>query len=731
MRVGALIVSLVVGWTASPAVAQVAAPQDLKYPTLPDVPIPKPTRVVLPNGLVLMVLEDHELPLVSASAMLRTGSLLEPAEKTGLADVTGSLLRDGGTEALAPDQLDEFLEARAASIESGIGQDSGSISMNALKADFPEVFRVFADVLRKPRFDPKRLEVELTQQRASIARQNDNPSGIRAREFAQVIYGEQSPYGRIPTYASIAAVSRDDLVAWHGRFFHPNRVILGIWGDITVKEATALATKVLGDWKKGPDVPPVAQEFPPPSTDPHPGVYEAAKADVTQAFVSVGHQGSLLRTSPDYFAAEVVNEVLSGSFASRLFSNIRSAKGLAYSVGGSIGAGFTRVAPFTMSLSTKTETTVAAIEALIEEARAIQGPKPPTDAEVTLAKNSILNSFIFNSDTTGEILGQQMSYEYYGIPLDWLDRYRAGIEKVATPDVAAAAKKYIDPTKFTIVVVGKADGRDKPLGGVGPVTPLDITIPSPTSKTAAKVVESPVAFLKADAMLDRAVQALGGLEKLRALESIQQTRILEVPRPGAAPMKLKAATTVVVPDKACQELETPMGKMTMVVTPSDAFVRTPQGLMPLPDSQKSRMRREAFLDPLLILRARGTQGFKALHAGMGKAGDAEVHLINVERGEQSVTLGIDSTTGRILSMVHQGEGPDGSPAEIVQVFSDFREVNGFTLPFRATSTSGAQAGPAWAVEAVTINGPVDSTLFEKPAEAKVTPPAEKIPPPKN
>ena len=297
-----------------------------------------------------------------------------------------------------------------------------------------------------------------------------------------MIYGENSPFARDMTYASLANISRDDLVAWHGKYLHPNRIILGIVGDITVAEARALVTKAFGDWKKGPAV---TEKFPEPRTEPSPGVFEVVKDDSTQAFIAAGHQGSLLRTNPDFYAVEVLNEVLSGGFTSRLFSNVRTAKGLAYNVGGSIGAGWVRVAPFQMTMSTKAETTVAGVEAMILEAKDLLGSRPPTDAEVELGKSSILNSFIFNSDSPAEVLGQQITFEYYGQPVDWLDRYRAGIDKVTTAQVAAAAKKYLHPDKLSILVVGPEKGRDKPLSALGTVKQLDITIPEPPEEKPA------------------------------------------------------------------------------------------------------------------------------------------------------------------------------------------------------------------------------------------------------
>ena len=144
----------------------------------------------------------------------------------------------------------------------------------------------------------------------------------------------------------------------------------------------------------------------------------------------------------------MLNEILSGSFTSRLFSKVRTEQGLAYSVSGSVGSGWTRVSPFTMTMSTKVESTVDAIESLIQQAKELATTRPPTEAELTLAKSSILNSFVFNSDSPAEVLGQQLTFEYYGQPLDWLDRYRAAIEKVTVAEVAAVAKKYIHPIEL-------------------------------------------------------------------------------------------------------------------------------------------------------------------------------------------------------------------------------------------------------------------------------------------
>ncbi len=713
----ALILAVLTG--SAPVDAQVQRPDQLKYPPLPQFSVPKPARFVLDNGMVVMVMEDHELPLVNMTALIRAGSLFDPPQKTGLATIAGDMLRAGGSEAMKPDALDEFLEGRAAAVETGVGADSGSATMSALKADVPAVLKVFADVLRKPAFDADRLKITINEANSSIARQNDNPGGILAREYTKAIYGADSPYARVETYDTIGAITREDLIAWHKAYVQPNRIILGIVGDITVAEARKLVTDAFGDWPKAN-----APVEPPPQPRPTSpaGVFQIVKDDSTQSFIRVGHQGTLLRTNPDFFAVEIMNEVLSGGFASRLFSSVRTAKGLAYSVSGGAGAGWTRVAPFTMGMSTKVETTAAGIEALLTEVKDLQNTRPPTDAEVTLAKSSILNSFIFNSDSPSEVLGQQLSYEYWGQPLDWLDTYRAGIEKVTTAEVAAAARKYITPGQVAIVVVGPGDGFDKPLSTFGQVTTVDIAIPEPSSGASASPVDaSPEAASKGKALIEKAVTAIGGAKALDAVTSFAEKSTFSLQAPQGA-MDIKVNVQLVVPDRLRQELSMPMGTISMVLDKGKAFVITPGGAQDLPDSQRAKLAKELLHVPWLILRQRNASGFKATAKGADKVGDTPVEDVVVEYGGEVLTLGIDGT-GRVLRLKYRGEPPAGGPpGDVSDVFSDFRDAGqGLTLPFKHAVSFNGQEMMSATRETVTINGPVDEKQFEKPAAAASKP----------
>jgi zinc protease len=462
----------------SAAAAQATRADELRYPPLPAFEIPRPERVVLDNGLVVMLLEDHELPLVEATALVRAGTRVDPVDKIGLSKLAAGVLRTGGTETMPSDSLDDWLESRAASIEATADGDSVRASLSSLTQDFPDALRVFADVLRRPAFDAAKLEVARNQAIATVARQNDEADDVLFREFKKIVYGPDSPYARTETYATLGAIRRDDLAAWHKQAFHPDRMVLGLVGDFRTADALALVKTAFGDWPRssGAGLPEAAWK-----KEPSPGVYWAEKKDMTQSSVMIGHLG-VRKDDPDYYALEILNQILSGAFSSRLVSHVRSQKGLAYSVAGLVGSDWDHPGMTYLYLSTKTQTTGAGIQALLEEARAVQTTQPPTEEEVAKARQSLLNSFIFNADMPRKVLSQQLSLELYGYPLDWLSRYRAGLEAVTPAQVRDAAIRHLHPDAFAVLVVGPAEGRDRPLTDFGKVTNVDLTIPGKGKK---------------------------------------------------------------------------------------------------------------------------------------------------------------------------------------------------------------------------------------------------------
>lgn len=460
--------------SAAPVFAQARSWQEILKPPLRPFAIPKPVRTVLPNGMVVFLIEDKELPLVEGYALVKGGSRYDPPGKAGLGAILAESWRAGGTRARTGDALDDFLEARAAKVETFVDLTSAGLSLSCLKGDFEDVLAAFVEVLREPAFAQDKIVIAKNDVNTGIARRNDDPLQIAQREAQKLAYGPDSPYARTPEYATVAAVTRDDLLAWHRRFVHPNRIVLGLAGDFAAKAMEARLREAFGAWPKGPAF---AEPEPAYRRAPAPGYYLVEKEDVNQSNVRMVHLG-VTRKDPDYFALEVMNEVFGGGFAARLFSNVRSKKGLAYGVWGGVGAGYDHPGYFQVALGTKSQTTAAGIDALLEEVRDIV-ERPPSAAELERAKDAMLNSFVFRFDSKAKVLRQQVTYEFFGYPPDFLDRYRREIEKVTAADVARVARKHVRRGDLAVLVVGKPADFDRPLSAYGAVTRLDITIPPP------------------------------------------------------------------------------------------------------------------------------------------------------------------------------------------------------------------------------------------------------------
>jgi len=446
----------------------------LKYPKLGDIEVPEVRQATLANGMRLFLLEDHELPLVNVSVMIRAGSVYEPAEKIGLASITGEVMRTGGTESRAGDEIDEELEAIAASVETGIGLNSGSASMSVLKGDLDKGLSILADVLMNPAFREDKIQLAKMQVGSSIARRNDSVGAVAGREFDKLIYGADSVYARHAEYATIGSITRDDLVAFHRKYFGPNNAMLAVWGDFNTKEMIEKIEQVFEKWDKIdlqlPRVPEVKYDF-------RKTVNVVRKDDVNQSNVYMGHIGGL-RSDPDFFSLIVMNKILGGGFTGRLFKNVRSREGLAYSVYGSYSANYDYPGEFYVGCQTKSEKTVYAIQAMLREVEKMKESEV-TDEELALAKDSFLNSFVFNFDTKGEIVNRLMVYEYFGYPADFLLKTKANVEKVTKADVLRVARKHLHPDKLQILAVGRPDDFGQPLSVLGPVNEIDITIPPP------------------------------------------------------------------------------------------------------------------------------------------------------------------------------------------------------------------------------------------------------------
>ena len=455
------------------AMAQARHYTELRFTPLPDVKLPKYERYTMKNGMVVYLMEDHELPLVGGTALVRTGSRFEPGDKVGLAEITGEVMRTGGTKKYTPDQLNEILEQRAASVEAGIGEASGSASFASLTEDVDTVFELFTEVLRQPVFAADKLELSKTQQRGNISRRNDSPDSITGREFRKLIYGQKSPYARIEEYGTLDKISREDLVRFYQQYFYPNNIILGIVGDFEPKKMKALIEARFADWK--PSARPFRPQLPKVSQANVGGVFFVNQPQLTQSSIMIGHLGGMFN-SPDYPELDVLNNVLNG-FGGRLFNEVRSRQGLAYSVYGAWSPRHDYPGMFVAGGQTRSDATVQFVRSIKEEIKRMQA-QPISAKELAFAKESTINSFVFNFEDPGQTLSRLMRYEYFGYPADFLFRYKKEVEVTTAADVQRVAKQYLKPENFVTLVVGNQKAINPPLTRLATkVTAVDITIP--------------------------------------------------------------------------------------------------------------------------------------------------------------------------------------------------------------------------------------------------------------
>jgi zinc protease len=711
----AVVVSL--SFASSKAASQTTKWQQIPTPPLPAFHPPVPKRIELSNGMVIFLQEDHELPLIDGTARIRGGSHNEPAAKVGLVDLFGEVWRTGGTKTQTGDQLDDFLEVRAAKVETGGGPDSTEISLSCLKDDFDDVFKVFADLLQNPEFRADKLDIAQKQIYDAISRRNDEIGSIAARESAKLAYGKDNPYAREPEYATIAAVTRQDLIDWHKTYIHPNHIILGISGDFDAGAMEAKLRAAFEAWPKGGDL---AKDKDVVQYDPaKPGYYQISKEDVNQSSVHLIALGTT-RNNPDYYAISVFNETFGGGFSSRLFNDIRTKRGLAYNVGGGIGTNFGHPGILQFVVGTKSQSTIESIQALDEDIDNLT-KQPISDDEIKHAKDAILNAFVFRLDSPDKVLAERMTYEFYGYPADWLDNLPAEIQKVTPADVNRVAAKYVHRDQMAVLVVGNTKEFDKPLSSLGPVKEIDITIPPPPGAKEDEAEKPTASNEEGKDLAAKVVAAIGGEARLAAIKTVKTKLTITQKTPqGEFPMQME--TAIVFPDHLHAEMQTPGGTMNVVVTPELAFMALPDGNMQaFPDARKTEMLEQIKRDPIFIASHWKDSNMFFRAGGTEKVGDTEARIVDVNSDGAAIRWFVDPQSGHILKETYRTLG-QGGPVQGETDMENWKPMSGLNLPLLRLNKQNGQQTSAVEYTALEINPAINQKVFEKPAEKPASQP---------
>lgn len=447
----AMLAGVTLGAAATAQTALPARPEKIEFKPLKfDPPKAADYRKTLPkSGVVVYLAPSNELPLVQVTMVFKGGEYLEPAGKAGLAEAAGSMIRRGGTATMKAQELDEKFDFLAAIASTSSGGTTSSASLNSLKSNFTESLTLFMDMLKNPGFQEDKWEIWKSEKIEQMKQRNDDANTIAAREWPAIVYGRDHFEAREMTKTTLDAITPSDMREFAKRVFNPGNVIVGVSGDFDPAQMIETLDKAFEGWAKGDKQP----DPPAPTHQITPGVYRIEK-DIPQGKVDIGLRG-LRRDDPDFFAVQVMNDVLGGGgFTSRILSRVRSDEGLAYGAGSRFSFPVYYPGSFTASFASKNRTVALATKIIFEEFEKIK-TAPVSDEEMKTAKATFIETFPRTFESRLAMLNVFITDEWTGRDPNYWQTFRDNINKVTKEDVQRVAKKYLTPENMAVLVVGK------------------------------------------------------------------------------------------------------------------------------------------------------------------------------------------------------------------------------------------------------------------------------------
>ncbi len=707
---GLLITTLIAGLIVWATPSTFAKPhEELTYEPIEFKP-PVPEKRMLSNGVKLYLIEDHELPLFNIRGLIKTGDIYDPADKVGLSSIFSSVMRTGGTVSREPDALNEELESMAASVEVGMSREYGTVRLSTLAEDIEKGLEIFADVLRNPAFREDKLELRKQQSIERIRRRNDNPIQLAWRNFSELLYGKDHPFGWYTEMEGIESITVDDLKAFHAKYYHPNNLMLAITGDFDTETLIAQLEKVFEGWESAeiafPEVPTV-------DAMPKQSVNYIFK-ELPQTTMLIGHFG-IKRTPdfPDFFALRVMNDILGESgFTSRLMTEVREKAGLAYMVGSIMQTTYyTNPGEWFAYSQTRTEKTAEAIALIIDVVKGLRDVPVPAD-ELQRTKDSLVNSFVFGFESSSQIAFQQMMLDYRGYAPDFLETYTENIAKVTAEDVQAVAQKYLHPDALTIVTVGNKENFDRPLDEFGEVNEIEIERPEPPpAEPMPEASETDMA--KAKEVLAATVEAHGGIEKLQAVKNVVLEGRATANSP-MGPMQMEGKSYYVYPDKFRQDVKLPQGEMGYVFDGTSGFALTPMGVQPLPPDMLNAFKDGVFRETIWLLTNLSQNDISVQYAGTEEVQSKSAHVLLVPQPSGEVLkLFVSEETHLIVKFAFR-ETAQGVTANRETFVDDYRDVDGIKVAHHIVQNVDGELFTENWISGVTLNAEIDESLFQEP-----------------
>ena len=640
---------------------------ELNAPQLPDVEI-----FELDNGMKFYLVEDDEVPLINLNMIVRAGSFMVPAEKTGLHSIMTNAMRNGGSEAYPEEELNQLLEDRAARIEFGMGQNSGSVVLNALKDDFIDLLPVLVDVMQNPLMPQEKIDLAIRQQRSGISRRNDNAQQVGFREFGKLIYGEDSPQARTTELYTLDNITRDDLVEFHRNAYTGQNLMVGLVGDFNADEIKPVLEAIFSDIPAGERNELAFDEV---EYDFESSIHFVDKRDVNQSVVLMGHIGGM-RDNPDYAALQAMNEVLSGGFSGRLFQNVRSDQGLAYSVFGNYGSSALYRGQFFAGVFTRSEATAEAIEAVRREMVRLQ-EEPVSQEELDDTRDSILNSLVFRSVSRQGVLNRLMNNEYLGLPADAFETYIEELREITPEDIQRVAREYMRPNEMKILVVGNGAELGDQLEQFGDVQEIDITIRETLEEE--EVIAGDAS--QGREWINRMTNAIlpGGSVSGNVVADSENT--ISTPQ---GEMNIGVNQKIDFHTERIEtEMNVPQGVVTMIIENGQGSMMMAGNQMPMQPVQRDQMLAELYRDPIYL--AINKDELDVDFMGMEEM-DGEMYAHVRVNDEITLNLYLDPDTSLPMVTTYRNFNPQMSETVTVRLHStDWRESDGVLMAYQTVT----------------------------------------------
>ena len=675
----------------------------------------------LPNGLQVVVFSHHEQPSVSLRLLVKAGAAHDPKDKPGVASMTAGLL-DQGTTTRKSQEIATAIESVGGGIGVGAGNDLTFVNAVVLKNDLTLALDLVSDIVRNASFSQSELDRIRPQLLSSMQVSYDDADYIADVVMDRLVYGFH-PYGKpsAGTPQSAAAITRDDLVAFHKAHYVPANAILAVVGDVTAEDAFARVEKAFGSWAAAPAA---HVAFPEPP-EPTRRVVVVDKPGAVQTEIRVGHIG-VPRNHPDYMALNLAIRILGGEGANRLYGVLRSDRGLTYSASAEMETR-KQSGAFIAETDTRTEATGQSLRLIVDEFWRLQRERVGA-RELQGAQDYMAGSFPLTIETPSAIALQVLNQLFYGLDLKELESFRERVYNITPEEIQRVAQKYLRPDRLAVVLVGDASKFVDQLKSVGfenferiPASALDLgaTTLRRMVPGAYRVVSYRAtgerdyararfqSLANARTLIARAIERKGGLDRLRGVRSLEAVGSMTV---AGGTTRVETTTRILYPDKYRVDANAAGALVSNIYASGDTWVETPTGIREVPDFVRADSAAAVSRD-LIALLLRAWDGRATIAAAPAGASGLEALRLS-QPGRPDVTLYFDPATADIMRVEYQRQTPEG-PASEHEDLSDYRVVDGIRFAFRATTTT-----PGGKIErhltSIKVNPPVAATLFQRP-----------------